>query len=150
MMIMDDDYLHKAEDGIDPFAQVQTKEYHPFFYLGINVAYNLAKLIIIISLIYYIFYLLFGKGRSDGKRRSSSSSDNRASFMENLFATGDFQKDMQTLKNTLLNTKISHIEHVPKGKDNSITTTENGSGSKKNQPDRRVRFKDAPEVFLLM
>lgn len=37
--------------------------------------------------------------------------------MENLFATGDFQKDVQTLKNTLLNTKISHIDHVPKSKD---------------------------------
>lgn len=62
-----------------------------------------------------IVYLLFGKGRADGKRRSSG--DNRASFMENLFTTGDFQKDMQTLKNTLLNTKISHIEHVPKSKE---------------------------------
>jgi len=39
--------------------------------------------------------------------------------MENLFSTGDFQKDMQTLKNTLLNTKISHIEHKPKNKETS-------------------------------
>lgn len=64
-----------------------------------------------------IVYLLFHKN-SDTKRRN----DNRAGFMENLFTTGDFQKDVLTLKNTLINTKISHIEHVPKDKDNNQTS----------------------------
>jgi len=64
--------------------------------------------------------LVFNKN-TDKKRRN----DNRAGFMENLFTTGDFQKDVLTLKNTLINTKISHIEHVPKSKDkdNSNTAT---------------------------
>lgn len=38
------------------------------------------------------------------------------SIMESLFSTGDFQKDMLTMKNTIFNAKIQHIEHVPKDK----------------------------------
>ncbi|CDW86952.1 UNKNOWN [Stylonychia lemnae] len=125
----------------DPFNPMQTKEFHPFFYLALSVAYNLAKLIIIVSIIYYFFYLLFHKN-NDNKRRN----DNRAGFMENLFTTGDFQKDVLTLKNTLINTKISHIEHIPKDKDKNQTS----SGSKSKLQNRRVTFNEKPEVFLLM
>jgi hypothetical protein len=44
--------------------------------------------------------------------------------MESLFTTGDFQKDMVTLKNTIFNAKIQHIEHVPKSKEEGLKSKE--------------------------
>lgn len=49
---MEDDY--SLEDDRDPFKTIHSSSYPPIFSLTVSVAYNLAKLIIIISLIYYL------------------------------------------------------------------------------------------------
>lgn len=48
------------EDFIDPFATMIIKDLHPFFYLALSIAYNLARIILVISIIYYLCkYMLF-------------------------------------------------------------------------------------------
>lgn len=57
-----------------------------------------------------IVNLFFWKGKGTRRRQSSYS------FLNNFFGTGDLAKDMQTIKNTIFNSKVIQVPDTTKGK----------------------------------
>ena len=52
-MNIDDDYFGE-EEVADPFRPLPTKDSHPNFYFSFNLALNLGRILVLISIIYYL------------------------------------------------------------------------------------------------